>query len=358
MNRKSFLAELKSLLSFLDADERAAVIRQYEEMFDAAGASGEEELLRSLGSPVRQVLRIEHDFRSGTLVLHEEESPAEEPAAPAEELPVPVMPEAPAEETSIMILPMPLAVPTEEPAVEEAPAEYIPAEEPPFEADACPEPEETAFTVPIPAGPAPEEPLFTMSQDAGEPVYMSEPVPEEEPTVIPAAPAEEEDVFMLHMSAEPVEEASAEELPAEPPAEEAPEVPAAPPEEAPIETAAPEKASAGAGRVFGAVLVTVPMVALGAVGFAVSLALGALALALGAACGVGAAYCGGYVFGSTITFVPDLLLLGGAMLLCAGLALLFLWLGIWLAVQGIALTVRLIGSVYRSILGKGGKSRD
>ena len=369
MNRKSFLAELKSLLSFLDGDERSAVLRQYEEMFDAAGASGEEELIKSLGSPVRQVLRIERDFRSGTLVLNREE-PSSPEAAPAEEAaafempetpevqPEPVIPigetapveEAivPVEDTAIMVPPVPAIIPIPEIAPEETAAEPAPPEEEFFEEPAPVAPEEPI--VPPTAEPVPETPMFTVPWDGGEPVYMSEPVPEPEPEVIPAAP--EEDMFLLHMSAAPVEVTETEELPPEP----VPEAPADPAEEASDIAPAPEKTSPGAGRVFGAVLITLPMIVLGAVGFAVSLALGALAMALGVACGVGAAYCGGYVFGGTITFVPDILLLGGTMLLCTGLALLFLWLGIWLAIRGIALTVQLIGSAYRGVLGKGDKS--
>ena len=37
MNRKSFMAELRSLLAFLDAAERERVLNLYERMFDEAG---------------------------------------------------------------------------------------------------------------------------------------------------------------------------------------------------------------------------------------------------------------------------------------------------------------------------------
>ena len=58
LNRKSFMAELRSLLAFLDAAERDRVLSRYERMFDEAGAEGEAAVIRCFGSPVRQVLQI------------------------------------------------------------------------------------------------------------------------------------------------------------------------------------------------------------------------------------------------------------------------------------------------------------
>ena len=63
MNRKSFLAELRSLLAFLDAGERERVLSRYERMFDEAGPEGESAVIRCFGSPVRQVLQIEREYR-------------------------------------------------------------------------------------------------------------------------------------------------------------------------------------------------------------------------------------------------------------------------------------------------------
>ena len=63
MNRKSFMAELRSLLAFLDAAERDRVLSRYERMFDEAGPEGEAAVIRCFGSPVRQVLQIEREYR-------------------------------------------------------------------------------------------------------------------------------------------------------------------------------------------------------------------------------------------------------------------------------------------------------
>ena len=63
LNRKSFMAELRSLLAFLDAAERERVLNRYERMFDEAGPEGEATVVRCFGSPVRQVLQIEREYR-------------------------------------------------------------------------------------------------------------------------------------------------------------------------------------------------------------------------------------------------------------------------------------------------------
>ena len=63
LNRKSFMAELRSLLAFLDAAERDRVLNRYERMFDEAGPEGETTVVRCFGSPVRQVLQIEREYR-------------------------------------------------------------------------------------------------------------------------------------------------------------------------------------------------------------------------------------------------------------------------------------------------------
>lgn len=104
MNRKSFLAELRSLLAFLDAGERERVLNRYERMFDEAGPEGESAVIRCFGSPVRQVLQIEREYRDAlaagetpfadgvpaepeTSDEPAEELPEEEPEFSAKEIP-------------------------------------------------------------------------------------------------------------------------------------------------------------------------------------------------------------------------------------------------------------------------------
>lgn len=97
------MAEMKALLSFLDAEERLKVMRRYERSFDAVGREGEAALIREMGSPVRQVLIVEREYRereeaglpgvadeeyveevSASVIVPMEE-PVEETAAPAED---------------------------------------------------------------------------------------------------------------------------------------------------------------------------------------------------------------------------------------------------------------------------------
>ena len=57
------MAEMKALLSFMDAEDRLKVMRRYERRFDEVGREGETALIRELGSPVRQVLMVEKEYR-------------------------------------------------------------------------------------------------------------------------------------------------------------------------------------------------------------------------------------------------------------------------------------------------------
>ena len=57
------MAELRSLLAFMDPEDRLRVLRYYDRLFDDAGPEGEAALIDSFGSPVRQVLLIEKQYR-------------------------------------------------------------------------------------------------------------------------------------------------------------------------------------------------------------------------------------------------------------------------------------------------------
>lgn len=293
INRKSFMAEMRSLLAFMDADERARVLRFYERLFDEAGEEGEMALLKKLGSPVRQVLQVERKYREK--LEAEEEDFAAEPVmepVPAEAEPAPEGPAAPAE-----------------PLPEEAGEE--PAEEP---AD------------------VPYAGVISAETFAGETLEETLPETEDEVTESVAPPDTYEE-----QSAEAQEEAAGE------PTEEAP-----PADDAPV----------GAGRVVAAVFVTIPMIVFVVLGIAVSLVLGMIGLGPGVFLGAAGGYLAGYAFGGVTVFLPDILLLAGGALLCFCLALFLLWLGIWLAVGGTRLTVRITAAVYRGILKRGGRAHE
>ena len=446
MNRKSFMAELRSLLAFLDAAERDRVLSRYERMFDEAGPEGEAAVIRCFGSPVRQVLQIEREYREA---VASGETPFADgyDAAEPERAEAPAEPEIMEEYAGMHIFSGETETETEEPLTEAAakkqPEEALPAEdtEPAAEAapaetepEAClPEidldeldfsdlgltftkkpaapvmpavPEETPETEesetpampaedeePLPLGPQHSEDVLpddglrrTLPADGDFAALLTEEPAESLPgkeTDGPAAPDEEKPQTEPENSA-PAEE-TAPEAPIEPetelPEPEEPETPDGTksgdgflPEEESFseETAGSEEAEEPAeepaaeeeyeyeeieerhpvpgGRAFAAVVVTIPMLAVWALLFGLSLALGVTVLGVGAALAVAGVYLAGYVFNGAIVRMPDLLLTAGTALAVFALALLLVWAGISLAVAGCTLTVRLTRSIYRSIL--------
>lgn len=138
LNRKSFMAELRSLLAFLDAAERDRVLNRYERMFDEAGPEGETTVVRCFGSPVRQVLQIEREYREA--VANGETPFADGEAAGPEETEAPEETEIIEEEyTGAHIRAEESEPEAEEPLPEDLPEELI--EEQPEELPE-PEPEE------------------------------------------------------------------------------------------------------------------------------------------------------------------------------------------------------------------------
>ena len=446
LNRKSFMAELRSLLAFLDAAERDRVLSRYERMFDEAGPEGEAAVIRCFGSPVRQVLQIEREYREA---VASGETPFADgyDAAEPERAEAPAEPEIMEEYAGMHIFSGETETETEEPLTEAAakkqPEEALPAEdtEPAAEAapaetepEAClPEidldeldfsdlgltftkkpaapvmpavPEETPETEesetpampaedeePLPLGPQHSEDVLpddglrrTLPADGDFAALLTEEPAESLPgkeTDGPAAPDEEKPQTEPENSA-PAEE-TAPEAPIEPetelPEPEEPETPDGTksgdgflPEEESFseETAGSEEAEEPAeepaaeeeyeyeeieerhpvpgGRAFAAVVVTIPMLAVWALLFGLSLALGVTVLGVGAALAVAGVYLAGYVFNGAIVRMPDLLLTAGTALAVFALALLLVWAGISLAVAGCTLTVRLTRSIYRSIL--------
>ena len=446
MNRKSFMAELRSLLAFLDAAERDRVLSRYERMFDEAGPEGEAAVVRCFGSPVRQVLQIEREYREA---VASGETPFADgyDAVEPERAEAPEEPEIVEEYAGMHIFSGETETETEEPLPEAAakkqPEEALPAEDTEPAAEAAPAetepetclpeidlddldfsdlgltfpkktaapvmpavPEETPETEesetpampaedeePLPLGPQHSEDVLpddglrrTLPADGDFAALLTEEPAESLPgkeTDGPAAPDEEKTQTEPENSA-PAEE-TAPEAPIEPetelPEPEEPETPDGTksgdgflPEEESFseetagsgETEEPAEEPAAeeeyeyeeieerhpvpGGRAFAAVVVTIPMLAVWALLFGLSLALGVTVLGVGAALAVAGVYLAGYVFNGAIVRMPDLLLTAGTALAVFALALLLVWAGISLAVAGCTLTVRLTRSIYRSIL--------
>ena len=324
INRIGFMAEMNNLLLFMDDEDRQRVLKRYDSMFDQAGAEGEETLLRCLGSPVRQVLQIEQEYRDAvdkgktpfadmdislpTSGLEEYWQPNDDSAR----IPQPI---AEAHPEGVRSIPLDPAEPSTEPVIpEETPMEELPESES------------------LPPEPVPREEDISPI----EPEDDAAPIPE----IVP-------------------EEIIAPEIPA-PPEEKTDDVPAlseektvsAPEPAAEIDRDPEEKdRKPGAGRIIAAFFATIPMLVMWVLFFAVSLALGAAVLALGAAFAAIAIYLMSYLFSRMITYIPDVMLVAGGVLVALGLALLLIWCGLWIAVGGCALTVRISRGIYRSILG-------
>lgn len=424
MNRKSFMAELRSLLAFLDAAERDRVLSRYERMFDEAGPEGEAAVIRCFGSPVRQVLQIEREYREA---VASGETPFADgyDAAEPERAEAPAEPEIMEEYAGMHIFSGETETETEEPLTEAAakkqPEEALPAEDTEPAAEAAPaetepeaclpeidldeldfsdlgltftkkpaapekEPEEGSIETPdepaeddepapaelvampeetLLAEPAEDEHFASPSEEAAEilpeeePDELAEETPEEAETGETAEPEEAEMPEAPDEKESPADTEIAEDLPAEEepsfdePAEEAPaEEPAEEPaaEEGYEYEEIEERHPVPGGRAFAAVVVTIPMLAVWALLFGLSLALGVAVLGVGAALAVAGVYVAGYVFNGAIVRMPDLLLTAGTALAVFALALLLVWAGISLAVAGCTLTVRLTRSIYRSIL--------
>ena len=204
LNRKSFMAELRSLLAFLDAAERDRVLNRYERMFDEAGPEGETTVVRCFGSPVRQVLQIEREYREA--VANGETPFADGEAAGPEETEAPEETEIIEEEyTGVHILAEESEPEAEEPLPEDLPEELI--EEQPEEPLPEPEPEEEIAAEPEPAV-LPEIDLdeldfsdlgLTFTKKPAAPVMPAAPEeePEEEAGETPDGPAEDEEPLPL-----------------------------------------------------------------------------------------------------------------------------------------------------------------
>lgn len=198
MNRKSFMAELRSLLAFLDAAERDRVLNRYERMFDEAGPEGETTVVRCFGSPVRQVLQIEREYREA--VANGETPFADGEAAGPEETEAPEETEIIEEEyTGAHIRAEESEPEAEEPLPEDLPEELI--EEQPEELLPEPEPEEEIAAEPeIDLDDLDFSDLgLTFTKKPAAPVMPAAPEeePEEEAGETPDGPAEDEEPLPL-----------------------------------------------------------------------------------------------------------------------------------------------------------------
>lgn len=330
MNRKSFLAELSNLLTFLEKEDRQRAVRRYERAFEKAGPDGEADLIAQYGSPVRQVLRLEKEYNTA---LKNGEIPFEDIEESVRD-PLPASGGMNGAETSLENL-----------------GDIVSGL---YGEDAAAEPEGPAEPTEIVVPPEQKDgPLFGGEEEV-EPETAPAVVPEPSEEAVPS----EGPAFVVEDAAREKETGASEDAPEEPSGHEpedddADEADYSDADEEDEDDAPEEKPEGpGAGRVFGAVVVTLPMLVYWILGFVLSLALGAAFIALGAAACAAGVYLAGYVFGGKLGFMPDLLLTAGAALALFALTLLFIWTGIWIIVGGCAGVIRTSRRIYGKILKK------
>ena len=318
IDKKRYLMELKALISFMDADEKAATLGAYSRLFEKAGESGEEQLIEELGSPVRLVLKLEKSYRSGTFAdtLQElEDRIAAESEAVEEEIFETEAEEAPAEE------PAAEEIIEEEPATEEESAE-TPLPVILAEAEETAEETEEPLEEPEEAEPYIEE--IEEPADAEE-ILEEEPAPKVEEFPAWAGEAFDE------------ESESGSEAPNDAESDE--------------KTAAAEKKKPSAGAVILAVLCTPLLFVFAALMLVLALALSAVPGAVAALFGAVGAYFTGYAL-STMQYIPDVLMVLGAGAICFGLALLFLNWTLRVLGFGVRTTFKMLSGSYGKLLGK------
>ena len=308
IDKARYLMELKALLSFMDADERAATVATYRKIFERVGEEREQELIEELGSPVRLVLKLEKSYRNGRL-----NEVLEAVSAQYEEEPEDI------EEENYIPENIEIAESVSEEAVEEE-AEALSEEALPFE-----EPE-------------------IIEEPEAEAEVESEPEPEPEPEAEKTEPKPKVEEFPQW-----------EEKPKRPAAEERRPLPAAPPKPEPRleedEEAEPKPPAKGSMAL--AVLLTPFLIVLAAGILALTLAFSLVPGALCALLSIVGGYFVSYAF-SSMHYIPDLLMVTGLGVVLFGLVVWLLGIVIRLLVSGVKLAFNMLSSVYGKLLGKEG----
>lgn len=370
INRRKYLAELGKLLTFMYEEDRQEALALYEQMFDEA--NDETELIRFLGSPTKQAVAVAHAYNAnnrklatssqkgaefadvsgneippfvqtinnfilearklGILNGIEEDVPEdlfteEEPASPEEE--TEETPESENEEempeesdsvstddseedSSISELPAEArefmnSVSTEE----ELQALFAPPEENSSEAEEESEQEETAEETPaenfvMDLGPVPE-PERSDPDQINEVMAAFREKDEKEPAVT----AEIEQTTLSEFDSLSIEEAT------------------------PWRKSSSEDSGSGKANIPIMICYLIAAVPLTAIGVLILLIPALLFFALSAGCGVFAFYTASSAFGNFAVFA-DIMVVLGAALVFASLALFFFWIFLWFIISAIA----------------------
>ena len=381
INRRKYLAELGKLLTFMYEEDRQEALALYEQMFDEA--NDETELIRFLGSPTKQAVAVAHAYNANNRKLAtSSQKGAEFADVSGKEIPpfVQTINNFIAEARKLGILN------GGEEGVPEDLFEEDEPETPEEETEEIPESENTEEPAEV-SGPAdtdfPEEDSSLSELPAEAQEFMDSVSTEEELQAL-FAPSEE--------TAAEAEEESAEEAEEETPAEnfaldlgpvpepersdpdQINEVMAAFREKDEAEPAAPAKSEqttlsefdslsieeatpwrksdeySGSGKANIPIMICylIAAVPLTAIGVLILLIPALLFLALSVACGIVAFYTASSAFGNFAVFA-DIMVVLGAALVFAALALFFFWIFLWFIIGAIAglinFSIRLGGKI-------------
>lgn len=372
INRQRYMAELSKLLTFMYKEDRSEILQHYNELLD--GAEDEQAMLESFGSPTRLAVTISRTYQRDDRKLSVradsktgEPEDAPRPAAPVVRKPENEQPtqsyaeiieeirREKAAEQGLEYTPMFFDEPEEkqeEPETEaESEAEPEPEQEPEAEEEAETEDvQETAEETEDSEAAAEEAPAEDEPQEGSEgkadvSEEQAEPEESEEPaegSVAEEAAEAEDDAESTESEAPESDEAEAEEsgeTEAQPEPEEAEDAAV---EEVPAEPVKVRKTNAAL-----LVLYLIFAIPIGLLLYALLITLDLALLCVGLGVAAAAAQTLSFAFSGMAVFA-DTILVFGAGLVAAAVALVLLWFAIWLSIKD-------IGALSRGIVALGRK---
>lgn len=367
INRQKFLTELSKFLTFLNEEEREKVLEKFESIFDRS--ANEDELIASIDSPLKMTVEMSRAYTKGGLeevlgmcddlvsgqwvpgdltdtIREQVFNAIDEDTFSSIDI-VTDKPEAPSaavnplEDDGLVAVFEQDMKEEEEEDGEETSEEYSLEPEEPEEVPAVPEESEEPEEAPEKPETT-EEPEGPAEEDAPEQEEVSEDIVEEISEAVEEAVTEEAPV-LLEDTEEPAEPEPADSELTEEVRRDAEiireELEDLEPEEIQLKEEPQYKA-----RWWALIPYAIIAIPLGLVGVivcaAVTIAILAVAAALVAACVLGASLA----LQNGMDVVADIILVAGAALVAAGLALLVIWLAVWFAVTTIG---GIVGGLYR-----------
>lgn len=364
INRQRYMAELSKLLTFMYKEDRSEILQHYNELLD--GAEDEEAMLESFGSPTRLAVTISRTYQRDDrkLSVRADSKTGETEDAPRPAAPVVRKPEEkqPTQSYAEIIEEIRREKAAEQgleytPMFFDEPEEKQEEPEPEPEQESAPEAEEEAETEDAPEAaetpeeetPAEDEPQEKSEAEADVPEEPSEAEDdvesEEEPAAEEAAESEA-DAENAESDGEEADEAEADEADeseTQPEPEEPEEAEEAASDEAPAAPVRVRKTNAAL-----LVLYLIFAIPIGLLLYVLLITLDLALLCVGLGVAASAVQTLSFAFSGMAVFA-DTILVFGAGLVAAAVALVLLWFAIWLSIKDIGALSRGIVALGRKI---------